>query len=161
MLTGNSARRACSCTPCSRHPTRFWRRLFRSGAATSIAPTAMNTIRLPAPVPLETMLRRIDRLADLGTTIVTLSWGEPTLHPDLDVIIRRIRERGARSATVITNGLLLTPERIRALNRAGLDYLQISIDNVTPDDVSEKEPARARPAEAGMARALRRFRSYP
>ena len=90
-----------------------------------------------APVPLQTMLRRIDRLADLGTTIITLSGGEPTLHPDLDAIIRRIRDRGA-IATLITNGLLLTPDRIRALNRAGLDYLQISIDNVAPDDVSKK-----------------------
>jgi MoaA/NifB/PqqE/SkfB family radical SAM enzyme len=90
-----------------------------------------------AEVPLETMLRRIDRLADLGTTIITLSGGEPTLHPDLDAIIRRIRARGA-IATLITNGLLLTPDRIRALNRAGLDYLQISIDNVAPDDVSKK-----------------------
>ena len=90
-----------------------------------------------APVPLQTMLRRIDRLADLGTSIITLSGGEPTLHPDLDAIIRRIRDRGA-IATLITNGLLLTPDRVRALNRAGLDYLQISIDNVAPDDVSKK-----------------------
>ena len=89
------------------------------------------------PVPIETMLRRIDRLADLGTTIITLSGGEPTLHPDLDAIIHRIRYCGA-IATLITNGLLLTPDRIRALNRAGLDYLQISIDNVAPDDVSKK-----------------------
>jgi MoaA/NifB/PqqE/SkfB family radical SAM enzyme len=90
-----------------------------------------------SPVPLEEMLRRIDKLGDLGTSIITLSGGEPTLHPDLDAIIRRIRERGA-IATLITNGLLLTPDRIRQLNRAGLDYLQISIDNVTPDDVSKK-----------------------
>jgi MoaA/NifB/PqqE/SkfB family radical SAM enzyme len=93
--------------------------------------------RTSMPVPLETMLRRIDRLADLGTTIITLSGGEPTLHPDLDAIIRRIRDRGA-IATLITNGLLLTPDRIITLNRAGLDYLQISIDNVAPDDVSKK-----------------------
>jgi MoaA/NifB/PqqE/SkfB family radical SAM enzyme len=90
-----------------------------------------------APVPLATMLRRIDRLAELGTAIITLSGGEPTLHPDLDAIIGRIRQRGA-IATLITNGLLLTPDRIRALNRAGLDYLQISIDNLQPDDVSKK-----------------------
>src|SRR5579863_10145044 len=90
-----------------------------------------------APVPLETMLRRIDKLGELGTAIITLSGGEPTLHPDLDAIIRRIRERGA-IATLITNGLLLTPDRIRSLNRAGLDYLQISIDNLQPDDVSKK-----------------------
>jgi MoaA/NifB/PqqE/SkfB family radical SAM enzyme len=90
-----------------------------------------------SPVPLEEMLRRIDKLADLGTSIITLSGGEPTLHPGLDAIIQRIRERGA-IATLITNGLLLTPERIRGLNRAGLDYLQISIDNVTPDEISKK-----------------------
>jgi MoaA/NifB/PqqE/SkfB family radical SAM enzyme len=41
-------------------------------------------------------------------------------------------------ATLITNGYLLTPERIRALNAAGLDYLQISIDNVQPDETSKK-----------------------
>src|SRR5271165_3389585 len=89
------------------------------------------------PVPLDVMLRRIDRLGELGTTIITLSGGEPTLHPDLDAIIRRIRARGA-IATLITNGLLLTPEGIGRLNRAGLDYLQISIDNARPDDVSKK-----------------------
>ena len=93
--------------------------------------------KVSSSVPLDTMVRRIDYLADLGTTIITLSGGEPTLHPDLDTIIRRIRERGA-IATLITNGYLLTPERIRGLNSAGLDYLQISIDNVLPDAISKK-----------------------
>ncbi len=90
-----------------------------------------------APVPLAEMLRRIELLADLGTTIITISGGEPLLHPDLDEIIRRIRRRGA-IATLITNGYLLTVDRIRRLNRAGLDYLQISIDNVNPDETSKK-----------------------
>src|SRR5271166_5903185 len=49
------------------------------------------------PVPLDAMLRRIDKLADIGCTIVTLSGGEPTLHPDLDAIVARIRLRGAIS----------------------------------------------------------------
>ncbi len=39
---------------------------------------------------------------------------------------------------MITNGYLLTPQRIEHLNRAGLDHLQISIDNVQPDEVSKK-----------------------
>jgi MoaA/NifB/PqqE/SkfB family radical SAM enzyme len=90
-----------------------------------------------APVPLAEMLRRIDLLAALGTTIITVSGGEPMLHPDLDAIIRHIRRRGA-IATLITNGYLLTADRIRRLNRAGLDYLQISIDNVDPDETSKK-----------------------
>jgi MoaA/NifB/PqqE/SkfB family radical SAM enzyme len=90
-----------------------------------------------APVPLDDVLRRVDRLADLGTGIVTVSGGEPLLHPQLDDIVRRIRVRGM-IATLITNGYLLTRDRIQRLNRAGLDHLQISIDNVTPDEVSKK-----------------------
>ena len=90
-----------------------------------------------APLPTSDLLRRVDLLADLGTGIVTFSGGEPLLHPDLDVVIRRIRARGM-IATLITNGYLLTRQRIQALNRAGLDHLQISIDNVIPDEVSKK-----------------------
>jgi MoaA/NifB/PqqE/SkfB family radical SAM enzyme len=92
---------------------------------------------ISAPVAIEEMLRRIDLLAALGTAIITISGGEPMLHPDLDEIIRRIRARGA-IATLITNGYLLMPDRILRFNRAGLDYLQISIDNVTPDATSKK-----------------------
>ncbi len=89
------------------------------------------------PVPTAEMLRRIEKLATLGTGIITISGGEPLLHPDLDEIIRAIRSHGA-IATIITNGYLLTPERIERLNRAGLEHLQISIDNVVPDEVSKK-----------------------
>lgn len=89
------------------------------------------------PVPLEEMFSRIDRLASFGTSVVTISGGEPLLHPDLDEIIRRIRHNGI-VAGIITNGYLLTAERIKRFNRAGLEFLQISIDNVQPDDVSKK-----------------------
>ena len=90
-----------------------------------------------APVPTETMIQRINHLADLGTGVITLSGGEPLLHPDLDQIIATMRHRGV-IAGMITNGYLLVPERIERLNAAGLDHMQISIDNVMPDDVSKK-----------------------
>jgi MoaA/NifB/PqqE/SkfB family radical SAM enzyme len=89
------------------------------------------------PVPTETMFRRVDKLAELGTSVITISGGEPLLHPELDEIIRRIRQRGM-IAGLITNGYLLTVERIERLNQTGLEWLQISIDNVTPDEVSKK-----------------------
>jgi MoaA/NifB/PqqE/SkfB family radical SAM enzyme len=89
------------------------------------------------PVPLDVILRRLQLLGNLKTGVITLSGGEPLLHPDLDEIIRGIR-RHATLAGMITNGYLLTAERVRRLNGAGLDYLQISIDNVMPDDVSKK-----------------------
>lgn len=89
------------------------------------------------PVPLPEMLARIDKLANLGALVVTISGGEPLLHPKLEEIIRRIRSHWA-IATLISNAYLLSPERIRRLNDAGLDYLQISIDNVAPDETSLK-----------------------
>jgi MoaA/NifB/PqqE/SkfB family radical SAM enzyme len=89
------------------------------------------------PVPIEEMYRRIDKLGALGTSVVTISGGEPLMHPELDDVIRRIRANGM-IAGLITNGYLLVSERIRRLNRAGLEWLQISIDNVNPDEVSKK-----------------------
>ena len=93
--------------------------------------------KVSTPVPTTEMLRRIDLLAALGTEIITFSGGEPLLHPDLDALIWRIRSH-RRIPTLITNGYLLSPERIQLLNRAGLEHLQISIDNVQPDEVSRK-----------------------
>ena len=69
------------------------------------------------PIPLEVMYQRIDYLGRLGTTIITFSGGEPLLHPDLDDLIRRVRHNGAL-ACLITNGYLLTAERIERLNAA-------------------------------------------
>jgi MoaA/NifB/PqqE/SkfB family radical SAM enzyme len=89
------------------------------------------------PVPKDVMIHRINLLADLGTSILTLSGGEPMLHPDLDEIIAAMRRRGV-IAGMITNGYLLMPDRIKRLNDAGLDHMQISIDNVKPDEVSKK-----------------------
>jgi len=89
------------------------------------------------PVPLELMFKRVDKLGELGTSVVTISGGEPLLHPELDDIISRIRKNRS-VAGMITNGYLLMPDRIERLNKAGLEWLQISIDNVNPDEVSKK-----------------------
>ena len=108
------------------------------------------------PVPIEMLLRRIDRLAELRTTVITISGGEPLLHPELDEIIRRIRHHGA-IATLITNGYLLSPDRIQRLNRAGLDHLQISIDNVQPDNGSMANSFLANAASALKPASSSRF----
>ncbi len=60
---------------------------------------------------LDEMLRRIDHLGRLGTSVITISGGEPLLNPHLDEIIARIRKNGA-IAGMITNGYLLMPDRI-------------------------------------------------
>src|SRR4051812_4984405 len=93
--------------------------------------------KVSEPVPTDVMKRRIDKPHELGTSVVAFSGGEPMLHPDLDDLIRHIRSHGML-AGLITNGYFLVPKRIKELNAAGLDFLQISIDNVEPDEVSKK-----------------------
>jgi MoaA/NifB/PqqE/SkfB family radical SAM enzyme len=89
------------------------------------------------PVPLEEMKNRLEMLAGMGTSIITISGGEPLMHPELDEIIRHIRKCGM-IAGLITNGFFLNKDRIQRLNDAGLEHLQISIDNAIPDEVSKK-----------------------
>jgi MoaA/NifB/PqqE/SkfB family radical SAM enzyme len=89
------------------------------------------------PVPTEVMKARIDHLAGLGLAILTFSGGEPLLHPELPELVAHARARGL-FPTMITNGYLISREVIERLNDAGLDHMQISIDNVEPDAVSMK-----------------------
>ena len=93
--------------------------------------------KVSEPVPLEVVQSRLDRLASFGTSAITISGGEPMLHPQIYEIIAHIRSHGIL-AGLISNGYYLTRKRIQKLNDAGLEYLQISIDNVKPDEVSQK-----------------------
>ena len=53
-------------------------------------------------------------------------YGEPLLHPDCPKFIKMFSQRG-NETSVMTNGRLLTPQKIRELFEHGLDRLQISI----------------------------------
>jgi len=89
------------------------------------------------PVPTKDLLARIDHLARLKTATITFTGGEPLLHPDLDILIRAARDHGML-VTIITNGFKLTRKWIDRFNAAGLQGMQISIDNLEPDEVSMK-----------------------
>ena len=90
-----------------------------------------------APLPLADLYQRIDHLASLGTVTVTLTGGEPLMHPDLDKLVARVVSHGM-VCTTITNGYPVTKRWIDRLNQAGLSWVQISIDNLEPNDVSQK-----------------------
>ena len=92
------------------------------------------------PVPLKDLLARIDRLATLNTASITFTGGEPLLHPELDTIVRAARGHGM-IVTMITNGFRLSRDWIERLNAADLQGMQISIDNLRPDEVSMKSLA--------------------
>ncbi|MEO8184223.1 MAG: radical SAM protein [Deltaproteobacteria bacterium] len=95
------------------------------------------------PVPQDVLEARIDHLAKLGTCVVTLTGGEPLLHPKLDELVARVVSHGM-VCTTISNGYAFTPRWIDRLNRAGLTLVQISIDNLEPNEVSEKSLSKIR-----------------
>ena len=97
-----------------------------------------------APLPLAELYARIDHLASLGTLALTLTGGEPLLHPELDKLIARAVGHGM-VCTTITNGYPVTRRWIERLNNAGLSFIQISIDNLEPNDVSQKSLSKIRP----------------
>src|SRR3954466_8798416 len=84
------------------------------------------------PVPLETMFRRVDKLAELKTSVIPQHLGEPLLHPELDDIIGRTRGNGI-SGGMISNGYLIVARRINRLNDAGLEWSWRSIGCFNPD----------------------------
>jgi cyclic pyranopterin phosphate synthase len=68
----------------------------------------------------------------LGITKVRLTGGEPLVLPDIDVLIRKLKEvPGLREVALTTNGTLLAP-LARRLKDAGLDRLNVSLDTVDP-----------------------------
>jgi MoaA/NifB/PqqE/SkfB family radical SAM enzyme len=90
-----------------------------------------------SPVATELLERRIDHVARLGTLVITLTGGEPLLHPKLDQLIARVTSQGV-VCTLISNGYPLTKEWIRRLNNAKLSLLQMSVDNMEPNEFSQK-----------------------
>lgn len=96
-----------------------------------------------SPVPTDVLKARIDHLAKLGTVAVTLTGGEPLLHPKLDELIAYVISRGM-VCTLISNAYAMTPRWIERLNKSGLMLVQISVDNLEPNEVSEKSLSKIR-----------------
>ena len=91
-----------------------------------------------SPISFEILEQRLRKIKSLGTFGISLTGGEPTLHPDLTRLIRKCRKLGFLRTGMISNGLLLRPNLIQELNEAGLQEMQISIDGVHANETTEK-----------------------
>ncbi|MDX2288602.1 MAG: pyrroloquinoline quinone biosynthesis protein PqqE [Hyphomicrobiaceae bacterium] len=70
---------------------------------------------------------------ELGILQIHLSGGEPTARKDLEEIIAAAAKAGLYT-NLITAGVLLTRERLEKLKDAGLDHVQLSIQDVDPEN---------------------------
>jgi len=70
----------------------------------------------------------LEQAANIGVLQIHLSGGEPTVRKDLEEIIAKAAELGLYS-NLITAGVLIDNKRLQALNDAGLDHLQLSVQD--------------------------------
>ena len=78
-----------------------------------------------------TWQRVLEEAAELGVLQVAFSGGEPTLRRDLESLIAHAAALGLYS-NLITAGVLLDEARLHALIDAGLDHLQLSVQDAEP-----------------------------
>ena len=76
----------------------------------------------------------VAQLAPMGLRRIRITGGEPTIRPQLDTLIRFIRDVGVEDIALSTNGVKL-PELAPALAAAGLDRVNISADSLRPDRI--------------------------
>lgn len=77
-------------------------------------------------------LELVDRLSDMGVTILAFSGGEPLIRGNIMELVKRASDNGMY-ASFATNGTLLTKEKVKESKEAGVQYLQISLDGATAE----------------------------
>lgn len=81
----------------------------------------------------EEIIEIIKLATQVGFTHVKFTGGEPLLRKDIFEIIENTREiNGIREIQLVTNGTLLKG-KAKKLKEAGIDYLTVSLDAVTPN----------------------------
>jgi len=86
--------------------------------------------RTQETLPAEIWERTLDDASALGVVQLHLSGGEPLLYRDLERLIARGHQLGLY-VNLITSGVPLTRARLIALHAAGLDHIQLSIQDAT------------------------------
>ncbi|MCP5082333.1 MAG: radical SAM protein [Alphaproteobacteria bacterium] len=90
------------------------------------------------PVDARLILERMRKLRDLGTLALEFTGGEPLLHPKIIDFVGSAQRMGFWQIMMISNAFLLNREKIKRLNGAGLQHLQISVDGVEPNETTNK-----------------------
>src|SRR5437879_11372520 len=105
-----------------------------SGQRTARSPAAPNALRTAhatannAELTTDEWRRVIREASALGVLQIGFSGGEPVVRRDLADLVRAAREANLYT-NLITSGVGLDDERVRALHDAGLDSVQLSFQS--------------------------------
>ena len=85
----------------------------------------------PNELTTQEILSLIDVLSSMGVHKITLTGGEPFLHPDLFKIVEYAR-KAPMTVTIFTNGTLITEDDIQKCKELAIKFA-ISVDSCNPD----------------------------
>src|ERR1035437_3606131 len=83
-------------------------------------------------IDLESGIKAIDKLAELGVAHITLTGGDPLFNPHVYDFIKHCSEKHIHSLVLNADARLLTEENIIKLKEAHTDFLCISLDSYDP-----------------------------
>src|SRR3954467_7885998 len=89
--------------------------------------------RRSAELDTATWQRVFDQAAALGVLQLHLSGGEPTARSDIGALTRHAAEAGLYT-NLITSGIAVTRAKLEDLAAAGLDHVQLSVQDVRAED---------------------------
>lgn len=92
----------------------------------------LDLLKKDAELDTETWASAFRQAAEMGVLQVHLSGGEPASRPDLVELTQAAHDAGLYT-NLITSGIGLTPRRLDALEQAGLDHVQLSMQGTTAD----------------------------
>lgn len=110
--------------------------------------------RRESELPTETWLRVLEQAGDLGVAQVHFTGGEPLLRPDLETLVRRARDVGLY-VNLITSGVGLSEDRLRLLQEAGVDSIQLSVQASDDGLADEIAGFRAHDSKRQAAKRIR------
>jgi PqqA peptide cyclase len=116
----------------------------------------LDLIRAESELTTEAWKRVFTEARALGVLQLGLSGGEPLLRKDLEELAAHARSVGLYS-TLVTSGLGLTRPRAERLKEAGLEHIQISIqdsDPVTAERIAGVRSVKHKQAAAALVREL-------
>ncbi|MGD2248067.1 MAG: radical SAM protein [Candidatus Methanofastidiosia archaeon] len=85
----------------------------------------------PAELTTEEVLSVIDELSSMGVYQITLTGGEPFVHPDIFRIIEHAR-KAPMAVDIFTNGTLITEDAVKKLLKYGIRRFNVSLDSIDP-----------------------------
>ena len=106
----------------------LWELTYRCNAKCEICQYWKHPSRPVDEMQLPQIRQGLRNVYDYGCRLINFTGGEPTLRQDLEDIVACASRMGIWTS-MVTNGSLLTRERIRSLKAAGLDQMLISVDS--------------------------------